>query len=99
MTGDNEDENSKASVAMHKLINGDINGAIAVLEEGLKYDDSDAQWMLGLCCEYGVGIDQDTERAELLYRQSFRAGNVVGRFLVYSDEGGRGSGELNTFCL
>ena len=70
----------------------DPEGAVVLLEERSRKGDDEAKWMLGLCCEYGMGIKQDTERAQLLYQQSFDAGNPVGRFLFYNDDHERGSG-------
>ena len=37
----------------------DEDGAVALLQERVKDRDTDAMWMLGLCCEYGRGIEQD----------------------------------------
>ena len=72
----------------------DADEADPLLERRLKDRDSNAMWMLGLCCEYGLGTAQDIERAELLYRESCEGGNFVGEFLLKNDEGGRGSGEM-----
>ena len=89
------DVKAKTKVAYYKLsglggVEVDEEGAVALLEERAKDGDSEAKWMLGLCCEYGMGIEQDIERAELLYQQSSEGGNVVGEFLLENGEGGRG---------
>ena len=91
------DESAKTKIAYYKLSRRDRfdpNEAIALLEERVKADDSKAMWMLGICYEYGVGIDKDTERAELLYRQSSETGNSTGRFLKLNGLENRGSGVM-----
>ena len=93
------DVKTKTKVAFYKLsgvggVEVDEKGAVVFLEERAKDGDSEAKWMLGLCCEYGMGIEQDIERAELLYRQSKEGGNVVGKFLLENDGDGRGSGVM-----
>ena len=66
----------------------------------MKDGDGEAMWMLGLCCEYGMGTEQDVQRAESLYLESLRSGSVVGDFLVAHSEFQRGSGEMKVmFCL
>ena len=78
----------------------DTEGAVAMLEERVKDGDLEATWMLGLCYEYGMGIEQDCERAELLYVQSREGGNAIGRFLKNNtSEGGRGSGIMKVESL
>ena len=54
------DESAKTEVAYYKLsgcggVEIDAAGAVALLEERKKEADCEAKWMLGLCCEYGVG--------------------------------------------
>ena len=93
------DESAKTSVAYFKLsgLGGakvDADEAVALLEERVKEGDCEAKWMLGLCCEYGMGTEQDIERAEELYRESFEGGNVVGKLLKENGEDGRGSGVM-----
>ena len=80
------DETAKTKIAFCKLsglggVKIDAEGAVALLEERAEKDDDEAKWILGLCCEFGIGIKQDIERAELLYSQSGEEGNVVGGFL------------------
>ncbi len=80
------DESSKTKLAWLKLsgLGGadvDEEGAVALLEERVEDgDDGDAMWMLGVCYEYGRGIGQDIERAEMLYKQSSEKGNKIGAF-------------------
>ena len=93
------DKSAKTKVAFFKLsgrggVEVDTDGAVALLEERVKEGDYEAKWMLGLCCEYGVGTEQDIERAVKLYGECFEGGNVVGEFLMRNDEGGRGTGEM-----
>jgi len=83
---ENGDESAKTTIALFKLsgragVELDYDGAVALLEERTAEGDGEAMWMLGLCCEYGVGIQQDVGRARLLYQQSFEANNVLGWFL------------------
>ena len=56
--------------------------------------DADAMWMLGVCYEFGMGIEQDIERAVTLYKQSSEKGNVIGWFFVFQREDERGSGKM-----
>ena len=93
------DVKAKTKVAFYKLtglggVEVDEEGAVSLLEERAKDGDNEAKWMLGLCCEYGTGIEQDIERAKLLYRESKEGGNVVGMFLLENEGGGRESGVM-----
>ena len=93
------DEKAKMKVAFYKLtgrggVEIDVKGAVALLEDSSEKGNGEAKWMLGLCCEYGIGTKQDIERAESLYQQSYDAGNVVGEFFVWNDLGGRGEGVM-----
>ena len=47
----------------------DAEAAVALLEEKVKDGDAEAMWMLGVCCEFGMGTEQDVERAEQLYQR------------------------------
>ena len=76
----------------------DAVGAVALLEERVKDRDSDAMWMLGLCYEYGIGLEQDVERAETLYSQSCDKKNATGNILRNSNEE-RGGGAMKIKCL
>ena len=72
----------------------DREGAVSLLEELAIEGDDEALWMLGLCCEYGIGAKQDVDRAEALYIQSCERGNVVGRLLLENSDCGRGTGVM-----
>ena len=93
---------AKTKLAWYKLsgcggAEVDEDGAVALLEECVKDKDLEAMWMLGLCYEYGMGVEQDLERAEELYKQSNDGGSEIGKFLAwnwgYNDE--RGSGRMD----
>ena len=77
----------------------DADKAVALLEERVKEDDAEAMWMLGLCCEYGMGTEQDIERAETLYRQSRDKGDDTGKFFAEERRDGRGNGVLRRISL
>ena len=92
-------EGAKALVAFYKLSGYggariDAEGAVALLEDRARDGDCEAKWMLGLCCEYGMGIEQNIERAKVLYQESYEGGNVAGEFLMKNGFGERGSGEM-----
>ena len=81
------DESAKTKVAFYKLsgrggVKVDGEGAVALLEERVKEGDYEAKWILGMCCEYGMGMEQDTERAVNLYRECYEGRNIVGEFLM-----------------
>ena len=76
---------------------GDVERAVVLLEESVGKGDDEAMWMLGLCCEYGIGTEQNNERAKLLYHQSNEAGNAVGVFLMLN--GKRGSKKIQVVGL
>ena len=61
--------------------------AALLLEEAIKTGDSEAAWMLGMCCEYGVGTTVDVERAERLYRRAAEKGSPAGALLATREEG------------
>ena len=89
---ENGDESAKTRVAYYKLsgrggVDVDVDGAVALLKERVMKGDGEAKWMLGLCCEYGIGTEQDIERAEMLYRESYEGGNGVGEFLMKNGKG------------
>ena len=84
---ENGDGNAKTKVAFYKLsglagMEVEQEEAVILLEERVKEGDCEAMWMLGMCCEYVIGVEQDIDRAQSLYDQSSHAGNAVGRFFV-----------------
>ena len=60
----------------------DANAAVALLEEKVKDGDAKAMWMLGVCCEFGMGTEQDVERAEQLYKRGAWQGNATAKLLT-----------------
>ena len=95
-SGDNK---AKTRLAWYKLSGCggakiDEDGAVVLLEERVKENDAEAMWMLGLCCEYGMGCEQDLERAETLYEQSWEGGNVIGKYFAVNGRDERGSGVM-----
>ena len=99
------DESAKTKLAWLKLsgLGGaekDEDGAVALLEERIKKgDDGEAMWILGVCNEYGLGTEQDIERAEDLYKQSSERGNEIGKFFEMHEWWGRGDGKMKMYCL
>ena len=97
---------AKTKLAWYKLsgMGGakvDVDGAVKLLEERVKGKDGEAMWMLGMCKEYGRGIERDIEGAEKLYKESKEAGNEIGEILVKKGElwYGRGSGKMGIESL
>ena len=95
---------AKTKVAYFKLsgLGGaevDADEAVVLLEERAKDRDCEAMWMLGLCCEHGMGIEQDGKRAKVLYRKSCEGGNDVGEFLMKNGRSDRGSGMMKVNSL
>ena len=68
--------------ARHGGTEVDPEKAVALLKKRVKKKDAEAMWILGLCCEYGIGIEKDLERAESLYEQSREKGNEIGEFFA-----------------
>ena len=98
------EESAKTELAWYKLIGyggarKDVNEAVRLLEERSKAGDGEAMWMLGLCKEYGGGMDQDIEGAEKLYKQSNEAGNEIGKILETQSLRGSLSGRMNVNSL
>ena len=94
-------KSAKTQVAWYKLsgcggAEKDEDGAVVLLEERVKEGDTEAMWMLGVCNEFGIGTEQDIERAEELYKQSSERENRIGEILMEnkSEEHERGSGYL-----
>ena len=72
----------------------DACGAVKLLSERVEEKDGEAMWMLGLCYEYGIGIEQDIQHSVLLYGESSRRKNEVGAFLAQTPRVYRGTGFL-----
>ena len=73
----------------------DANGAVVVLEERTKHHNAQAMWLLGLCCEYGIGTQQDTQRAEQLFQQAAQRRNKTAKLLVGKLKNKKGRGRLD----
>ena len=98
------DGSAKTKLAWYKLsgMGGakvDVDGAVKLLEERVKEGDGEAMWMLGMCKEYGRGIERDIEGAEKLYEESKEAGNETGEILAEKGREGRGSGKMGIRSL
>ena len=79
----------------------DEDGAVALLEERVKEGDTEAMWILGVCYEFGLGTEQDLERAKNLYKQSSDGRNKIGKFFVNHVENTKGNGymRMDKYCL
>ena len=100
------DNSAKTKLAWYKLsgdgsVDVDVDEAVALLEERVAEGDLEAMWMLGICNEFGIGTEQNIERAEKLYKQSSDGGNEIGNILMEnkSEEYERGCGYLKIKCL
>ena len=96
---DDGDNKAKTKLAFYLLTGKggaevDEDRAFALLEERVKERDTDAMWMLGLCYEYGIGCEEDFERAMSLYEQSRDGGNAAGRLLMDNVERGECVGAI-----
>ena len=82
-----------------RSVGNDADSAVELLEERVKDRDSEAMWILGVCHEYGLGTEQDVERAESLYTQSSDEGNEIGKFFVSHRRDERRSGIMSMNSL
>ena len=75
----------------------DADVAVALLEEKVKDRDAEAMWMLGVCCEFGMGTEQDVDRAEQLYERGAEQGSATAKLLADKLKSwlGRGSTTMN----
>ena len=75
----------------------DADAAVALLEEKVKDGDAKAMWMLGVCCEFGMGTEQDVDRAEQLYERGAEQGNSTAELLTdeLKNKNGRGNTEMD----
>ena len=60
--------------------------AVEVLEECVKEGDVEAMWVLGLCCENRLGVEQDDKRAMELYQEAAGKGCATAEFLLRHKE-------------
>ena len=70
--------------------------AVAILQECAKKQDSKALWMLGLCYEYGIGVEVDEDHARAMYSQASTMGSNIGTFL-YKNITKNGAGDDSLF--
>ena len=75
----------------------DAEAAVALLEEKVKDGDAEAMWVLGVCCEFGMGTEQDVERAEQLYERGAKQKNATAKLLAYKlkNKNGRGCTQMD----
>ena len=74
----------------------DADGAVVVLQQQVdEHHDAQAMWLLGLCCEYGRGTEQDTQRAEQLFQQAAQQGDETAKLLVDQLRNSSGRGCLD----
>ena len=74
----------------------DADGAVVVLQQQVdEHHDAQAMWLLGLFCEYGMGTQQDTQRAEQLFQQAAQQGDETAKLLVGKPKNWNGRGCLD----
>ena len=74
----------------------DADGAVVVLQQQVdEHHDAQAMWLLGLCCEHGMGTEQDTQRAEQLFQQAAQQGDKTAKLLVDKLDNRKGRGCLD----
>ena len=75
----------------------DADAAVALLEDKVKDGDAEAMWMLGVCCEFGMGTEQDVDRAEQLYKRGAEQGNATAKLLAdkLKNKNGRGCTQMD----
>ena len=74
----------------------DAETAVALLVVNAEDGDTEAMWMLGVCCEFGMGMEQDVNRAEQLYERGAKR-NATAKLLVgkLKNKNGRGCTEMD----
>ena len=79
----------------------DADGAVVLLEDLVNKhrnnNNADAMWMLGVCCEFGIGTEQDVHRAEQLFESAAQQGNTTAMLLAdrLKNRNGRGCMEMD----
>ena len=78
----------------------DAGAAVALLEEEVKEWGTEAMWMLGLCCEFGIGTEQSVKRAEQLYKRGAEQGSRTAMLLAdkLKNKNGRGCTQMDLSC-
>ena len=72
------DCHAKMAEALRLLQEDNPEGAVALVRQCAEEHDARGLWALGLCFEYGIGVDKDMEHAMQLYSESARQKNHVG---------------------
>ena len=73
---------SKVSQALRLLREkGEESKAFELLKECVGEGDASAVWLLGLCFEFGIGIESNPEQAEALYQKSAQMDDSIGLIL------------------
>ena len=75
----------------HGMARG-TDAAVALLGARVKNGDAEAMWMLGVCCEFGMGTEQDVKRAEQLYQRGAEQGNATAKLLTDKLKNNKGRG-------
>ena len=78
----------------------DADAAVALLEEKVKDGDAKSMWMLGVCCEFGMGTEKDLDRAEQLYERGAEKRNATAKLLTdkLKNKNGRGCTQMDLSC-
>ena len=79
----------------------DADGAVVVLQQQVdEHRDAQAMWLFGLCCEFGMGTEQDTQRAEQLYWEAAQQGDETAQLLIgeLNNWKGRGCLDMDLSC-
>ena len=79
----------------------DADTAVVLLEDLVNKDrNTEAMWMLGVCCEFGIGTQQDVERAEQLFQNATQQGNTTAELLTgkLKNNNGRGQAQMDLDC-
>ena len=70
----------------------DPDTAVVLLEERAKDNDHEAMWILGVCCEYGMGTEKNVKRAEQLYKRAAQLKNTKAKMMQNQLSNRRGRG-------
>ena len=76
--------------------------AVSLLEKIVEEKhDPDAMWLLGVCCEYGMGTQKDVERAGRLITEATQKGSKPAMKLSgkLMNKNGRGCPDMNLRSL
>ena len=101
ITGTNTTEATQVQSRAHEDEANKKDKEVELLEERAKPKNGEAMWMLGVRCEFGMGVKQDVKRAEELFKRSAEQGNQQGQLLATTlkNKNGRGFREMDLKCL